>query len=216
MAHQGLQIIGMSATLPNLKAVAEWLDARLYVTDFRPVTLRQYVKSGRDILDERQAVVRTMQCDAAWEKQDPDHVALLCQETISIGRSVLIFCASKKHTELCARNVARLLTIPERQMAPKGTPGAGAAGGGGDATSDGAPGSVGGSGSSACREAIVAELERLMSGDSAELAKLVSRGVAFHHAGLTQEERELIEAGYKGGAISVLCATVRIQTFSKK
>lgn len=47
-----LQIIGMSATLPNVDQVAAWLDAVLYQTDFRPVQLRQYVKLGRALKDQ--------------------------------------------------------------------------------------------------------------------------------------------------------------------
>ena len=34
-AHEGLQIIGMSATMPNVSAVASWLGAQLFQTDFR-------------------------------------------------------------------------------------------------------------------------------------------------------------------------------------
>ena len=34
-AHEGLQIIGMSATLPNVNIVEQWLGAQLYQTEFR-------------------------------------------------------------------------------------------------------------------------------------------------------------------------------------
>ena len=37
-----------------------------------------------------------LQCGGDWEKKDIDLVALLAKETVLSGRSVLIFCATKK------------------------------------------------------------------------------------------------------------------------
>lgn len=44
--RRGLQIIGMSATMPNADKVAGWLEAALYQTSFRPIPLDLYVKVG--------------------------------------------------------------------------------------------------------------------------------------------------------------------------
>lgn len=41
----------------------------------------------------------------------------------------------------------------------------------------------------------------------AALERLMRAGVAWHHAGLTLEERAHVEAGYRVGSIRVLCAT---------
>jgi DNA polymerase theta len=38
-----IQIIAMSATLPNLPQIGAWLDAELFTTDFRPVAIAEYV-----------------------------------------------------------------------------------------------------------------------------------------------------------------------------
>lgn len=51
-----LQIVGMSATLPNVADVARWLEAESYTTDFRPVPLQQFFKTGAQIRDARNQV----------------------------------------------------------------------------------------------------------------------------------------------------------------
>lgn len=56
-----VQIIGMSATLPNLELVASWLNAELYHTDFRPVPLLESIKIGNSIYDSSMELVREFQ-----------------------------------------------------------------------------------------------------------------------------------------------------------
>ncbi|MHA1221590.1 MAG: helicase-related protein, partial [Candidatus Heimdallarchaeota archaeon] len=39
------------------------------------------------------------------------------------------------------------------------------------------------------------------------LAKVVKKGVAFHHAGLANKQRELIEDEFRAGRVKIICAT---------
>jgi DNA polymerase theta len=54
----GVQIIGMSATLPNLDLLARWLNAELYSTNYRPVPLMEWVKIGSNVYDGSLNLVR--------------------------------------------------------------------------------------------------------------------------------------------------------------
>ncbi|EMP33638.1 DNA polymerase theta [Chelonia mydas] len=101
-----IQIVGMSATLPNLGLLASWLNAELYHTDFRPVPLMEWVKIGRNIYDSSMKLVREFQ-PMLQVKGDEDHVVSLCYETIHDGHSVLLFCPSKNWCEKLADIIAR-------------------------------------------------------------------------------------------------------------
>jgi POLQ-like helicase len=39
------------------------------------------------------------------------------------------------------------------------------------------------------------------------LRQSIPQGVAYHHAGLTQDERRLVEDAYRAGVLQVLCTT---------
>ncbi|XP_077335502.1 DNA polymerase theta [Lithobates pipiens] len=101
-----VQIVGMSATLPNLGLLASWLNAELYHTDFRPVPLKEHVKIGRTVFDSAMTPVREFE-PLIQVKGDEDHIASLCYETIREGHAILIFCPSKNWCEKLADTIAR-------------------------------------------------------------------------------------------------------------
>jgi DNA polymerase theta len=54
---------------------------------------------------------------------------------------------------------------------------------------------------------VVAELRQCVAGLDPLLEQSIPKGVAFHHAGLTVEERDIIERAFRNGLINILAAT---------
>uniref|UniRef100_A0A516IJI0 Helicase and polymerase-containing protein TEBICHI n=1 Tax=Turnera subulata TaxID=218843 RepID=A0A516IJI0_9ROSI len=179
-AH-GLQIVGMSATMPNVAAVADWLQAALYQTEFRPVPLQEYVKIGNTIYDKEMNVIRTIPRAADLGGKDPDHIVELCNEVVQEGHSVLIFCSSRKGCESTARHVSKYLkqySVTSHEDSEF-----------------------------ADTASAIDALQRCPAGVDPILEETLPSGVAYHHAGLTVEEREIIETCYRRGLLRVLTAT---------
>ncbi|GJZ08398.1 helicase and polymerase-containing protein TEBICHI isoform X1 [Tanacetum coccineum] len=178
----GLQIVGMSATLPNVGAVADWLQAALYQTDFRPVPLEEYIKVGNTIYNKKMELVRTIPKRAELGGKDPDQIVELCNEVVQEGHSVLIFCSSRKGCESTAKHVAKYL----KQFSVN------------------APNSENEFPDIA---SAIDGLQKSPAGLDPTLAETLPAGVAYHHAGLTVEEREIVENCYRKGLVRVLTAT---------
>ncbi len=96
-----IQIVGMSATLPNIDVLARWLDAALFVTDFRPVPLKEYIKCGDVIESVEDGTIRKLEYDK--DPRDPDMLVPLIWETVHQQNSVLVFCSTKDTCERVAR-----------------------------------------------------------------------------------------------------------------
>lgn len=119
-------------------------------------------------------------------RNDPDHIVSLCYETVSAGHGVLMFCPFKSWCETLAEVVSKefSLLLAASPSAPfLGT----------ENTAD-----------------VVQQLRESPAGLDKSLAKTVPFGVAFHHAGLMMDEREIIETAFRKGYLKVLVATTTL------
>uniref|UniRef100_A0A667YDA4 DNA polymerase theta n=1 Tax=Myripristis murdjan TaxID=586833 RepID=A0A667YDA4_9TELE len=185
---ESVQVVGMSATLPNLSLLAGWLDAELYQTDYRPVPLQEHLKVGNNIYDSSLSLVRQF-TPALQVKGDDDHIVSLCYETVSEGHSVLLFCPSKNWCEKLADSIAREFYNLRHT----------------DGQGEAAPQAVG-LDQEGLKD-VIAQLRRTPAGLDPILQRTVPWGVAFHHAGLTFDERDVLEGAFRQGMIRVLAAT---------
>ncbi|CAB3236758.1 unnamed protein product [Arctia plantaginis] len=180
-----IQIVGMSATLPNLEILASWLNAELFITDFRPIPLEEYCLVGSKYYNKEGKCIENL--DTALTVEG-DSVLNICLNTIKDRCSILIFCMTKNWCESLAQSVAQSfykLGCEETEA-----------------------GSI--LRSQLKSEAISEVLEQMRNcpvGLDQVLKKTISFGVAYHHAGLTFDERDIVEGGFKSGAIRVLVAT---------
>uniref|UniRef100_A0A087YNZ5 DNA polymerase theta n=1 Tax=Poecilia formosa TaxID=48698 RepID=A0A087YNZ5_POEFO len=185
---ESVQIIGMSATLPNLSLLASWLSADLYQTDYRPVPLQEHLKVGCNIYDKSLSVVRQF-APALSIKGDDDHIVSLCYETVKEGHSVLLFCPSKNWCEKLADTIARaFFNLRHADLQGEAVP---------------QPVRLATEG----LDDVLAQLRRTPAGLDPILQCTVPWGVAFHHAGLTFDERDVLEGAFRQGLIRVLAAT---------
>ncbi|KOB71427.1 putative DNA polymerase theta [Operophtera brumata] len=181
-----IQIVGMSATLPNLEVLANWLSAELFITQFRPIPLDEFCLVGNKLYNKDGNCVSSL--NIAKSTNESDSVVNICLETIKESCSILIFCMTKNRCENLAQTIASsFYNLGSRQCEF---------------------GSV--LRSQLKTESISEVLEQLKNcpvGLDQVLKKTISFGVAYHHAGLTFDERDIIEGAFKSGAIRVLVAT---------
>lgn len=164
-----IQIIGMSATLPNVKLLSQWIKGELFITDYRPVVLEEMVFVGDTLYDASFSKLRSYS-----NSSDEDGLTQLCQETISEGHSVLVFCPTRNWCENLAKKFATAIACQD------------------DNTAIGT---------------VYEKLLQTMVGIDPILRSTLCHGIAFHHAGLTVDERVIIETAFRQGIIRLLIAT---------
>ncbi|MGB4086567.1 ATP-dependent DNA helicase [Methanothrix sp.] len=166
-SNPGLQIIGLSATSANSRDLADWLDAELVSSDWRPIALKEgVICQGRLVFPEEERALE------AKKEDKKDEAIALVRDTLSQDAQILIFENSRKNAEAAAIKMSNL--IPLQPL------------------------------SEALSESILATGE---SETCHRLASCVSRGIAFHHAGLLPEQRRLVEQGFRENKIKVIAST---------
>uniref|UniRef100_A0A8C7U593 Helicase POLQ-like n=1 Tax=Oncorhynchus mykiss TaxID=8022 RepID=A0A8C7U593_ONCMY len=179
------QIIGMSATLGNLQDIQKFLKAESYTNDFRPVELKEYVKLKDSIYEVdpkeeecfRFSRVLNFKYSSAMQKIDQDHIVALVTEVIP-SQSCLVFCPTKKNCENVAGMICKYLKEDFIQH------------------------------KQAEKAVLLGELRGSGNGSLCPvLKKTVPYGLAYHHSGLTSEERKLVEEAYSAGVLCLLTCT---------
>ncbi|CAK6983025.1 helicase POLQ-like, partial [Scomber scombrus] len=179
------QIIGMSATLGNIKDLQTFLKAENYTNDFRPVQLKEYVKLNDTIYEVdpkeedcfRLSRPLNYKYSSSMQKIDPDHIIALVTEVIP-NHSCLVFCPTKKNCENVASMICKYLKEDFLRHREKE------------------------------KSVLLRDLKDSGNGSVCPvLRRTVPFGLAYHHSGLTSEERKLVEEAYSNGVLCLLTCT---------
>ena len=181
-----------------IKEIADFLEAHLYERDFRPVELKEYIKLDKQIFQiDKAALKNYVENDFSFvqftrevttgtytnemKSSDPDGLINLVNEIFDLSTedgvkdSCLIFCPSKKNCENVAQLLAKFLPSAFKQHKRD------------------------------LKLKLFSEL-REQNGNNIcpVLRQSLQFGIAYHHSGLTTEERQLIEAAYREGVLFLL------------
>ncbi|NWR32429.1 HELQ Helicase, partial [Tachuris rubrigastra] len=182
------QIIGMSATLNNVGDLQKFLRAEYYTNNFRPVELKEYVKIRDTIyaVDSKTengfmfSRLLNFKYSSYLEKADPDHIIALVTEVIP-NYSCLIFCPTKKNCENVASMVCKYLKKEFRAHREKE------------------------------KQDLIKDLKSIGNGSVCPVLKqTIPFGIAYHHSGLTNDERKSIEEAYSSGVLCLLACTATL------
>lgn len=199
--ERSVQIVGMSATLTNTEVLAKWLDAKYYNTKYVPVPIKEYLvydcavypvstssaflKTASQLNSTQSlsgvSATRVIQASEHSELRNPvtNAVVSLAIETAKAGYGALIFCSGRQGCQSTASLVSEAMpAITDVDERLLDR-----------------------------RKDVIGELRSLSVGLDDTLDKTVIKGVAFHHAGLTAEERDIVADAYDKGIISVIVAT---------
>ncbi|NXK66897.1 HELQ Helicase, partial [Sylvietta virens] len=182
------QIIGMSATLNNVGDLQKFLQAEYYTNNFRPVELKEYIKVRDTIyaVDSKTengfafSRLLNFKYSSNLEKADPDHIIALVTEVIP-KYSCLIFCPTKKNCENVASMVCKYLKKEFRAHREKE------------------------------KQDLIKNLKSIGNGTVCPVLKqTIPFGIAYHHSGLTNDERKSIEEAYSSGVLCLLACTATL------
>ena len=189
--NPGLQVVALSATVDNADVIAEWLDAELVESEWRPIDLRTGVHYGNAVtfddgsqrevaVDSGGRATAALVDDALAgdeTKQDGSHAGDGHPSHDDQGSS-LVFVNSRRNAEAAAKRLGEVtnthLTDDERGRLAE----------------------------------LAAEIRDVSDTDTSDtLADCVADGAAFHHAGLAPEHRSLVEEAFRDRLVKCVSAT---------
>ncbi len=99
--YKNIKILGLSATIGNAKQLAEWLDAKLIESNYRPVPLKIGVFYDNKIYFEDEQITLS-------DAKNSD-IGIVIKDTLKKQKQIIIFCNSRKNTMSFAQKYSKIV-----------------------------------------------------------------------------------------------------------
>ncbi len=175
---RSIQIIALSATVPNSQEIADWLQAVHLKSDWRPVELRSFVFHEGHLFHpgpDQEMIVEIS--GFPYMKKGEESII---RDNLENGHQCLVFVNARNRAVSLARKMSvltdkKLSAVEKKELLDLAK--------------------------------LMLNAERETTDIAKELAGLLEKGSSFHHAGLTDSMRKTIEKGFRKGSIKIIAAT---------
>ena len=184
------QLLALSATVGNAQELAEWLGAKLIISEWRPVTLYQGTMTGLKIkfhkVESRQEGDSPLPEERVLQGGVNKNLHALLEDSIESRKQLLVFVSSRSSAQKEARDLSKHVNSMKLAGSPK--------------ISDKME---------AGWKKMTADLTKRgeISKTVKSLSNTLGNGVAFHHAGLTYSQRKIVEDNFRNGKLLCVVAT---------
>ncbi len=177
----GAQMVALSATIGNAKDIAKWLKAELVRSEYRPVELKKGIVNDGRAYYESNSFRGVDEEELKGDSELPE--VRVVQDTLLQSKQALIFYSTKRNTEAGATRLAPHVDaiLSHEEKAELEN----------------------------LADKVLTVLERPTE-QCKKLSNLVRRGVAFHHSGLLNVQRNYIEEAFKANKLKVICSTTTL------
>ena len=195
------QLLGLSATISNSGSLAEWLDAELVESDYRPVELDEGIYEGNEITfypedyespetEEKGGFKTGSEIKEDGEPEEVEERFIqdrhgrktqnILEDTLGKEKQMITFCSSRKGAE---KESDRATEVTEQDLSRD---------------------------EKKRLEEIADDIKNVLGNPTSQckrLAENVRKGAAFHHAGLVSDQRSLVEDAFREGLVRSVSAT---------
>ena len=186
------QILALSATIGNAREIANWLKAKLVESNYRPVRLRRGIiyknniyyhnENDKNVMRNLNKIEDIGEIERLNSKSIQPEVGVL-EDTLSRSKQLLIFYSTRRNAEAGALRLSKITEklISEDERRQL----------------------------SELSDSILNVLDTPTE-QCKKLSISIKSGIAFHHAGMLNQQRAMVEEAFHKNIIKALCAMIRM------